>query len=162
MDVAMKSKNADTTLVLNELRRLVKALREGARTAEQTRGLSGAQLFVMQALAEVPSLSLNQLAERTQTHQSSVSVVVGRLVRRRLVQRGQAKDDARRLVLRLTARGERLLEASPPAAQDRLISAVKQLPASQRRALGSILTRIAELMDLPSGTPAMFFEERPG
>lgn len=155
----MTSKRQETTAVLDGLRRLVKTLREGSRAAEQALGLSGAQLFVLQALSKASSLSLTELAERTHTHQSSVSVVVAKLVARQLVRRARAEDDARRLVLRLTPRGARLLERAPDATQDRLIAALGQLPAKERRALGQSLAKVAELMALPESAPQMFFED---
>jgi DNA-binding MarR family transcriptional regulator len=68
--------------VLDSLRRIVQVLRESSRRAERQLGISGAQLFVLEKLAEAPSQSLNELAERTHTHQSSVSTVVARLVKR--------------------------------------------------------------------------------
>lgn len=155
----MTSKGPETTAVLDGLRRLVKTLREGSRAAEQTLGLSGAQLFVLQALAGNSALSLTELAERTHTHQSSVSVVVAKLVARKLVQRSRASDDARRLVLRLTARGAQVLKKAPDATQDRLIEALGQLPAKERRALGQSLAKVADLMALPERAPQMFFED---
>jgi DNA-binding MarR family transcriptional regulator len=153
------SKGKETTLVLDGLRRLVKTLREGSRAAEQALGLSGAQLFVLQALSKDSSLSLTELAERTHTHQSSVSVVVAKLVARKFVRRTRAEDDARRLVLRLTPRGAQVLERAPDATQDRLIAALGQLPAKERRALGQSLAKVAELMALPESAPQMFFED---
>jgi DNA-binding MarR family transcriptional regulator len=157
----VKSSKSETTAVLDGLRRLVKVLREGSRAAEQELGLSGAQLFVLEALAGAKTLSLTGVAERTHTHQSSVSVVVSRLVRRGLVKRVRAGDDARRLELCLTPRGKALQAKAPHAAQRRLIAAVEALPRAQRRALGATLARVAELMDLPAAAPAMFFEEGP-
>src|ERR671938_1731164 len=67
---------------LDAIRRLVRGLRLAARASEREAGLSAAQLFVLQQLAESPAESINELAARTLTHQSSVSVVVRRLVER--------------------------------------------------------------------------------
>src|SRR3954462_8907665 len=91
--------------VLDSLRRIVQALRESSRRAEQELGLTGAQLFVLDTLAAGPALSLNELAVRTRTHQSSVSTVVARLVKRGLVRRAHAADDARFLTLSLSQEG---------------------------------------------------------
>src|SRR5580658_6655719 len=77
----------DIRVVMDALRRVVRALRLTARDAERSAGISGAQLFVLQSLADQAAASLNELAERTLTDQSSVSVVVKRLVARRLVAR---------------------------------------------------------------------------
>src|SRR6185295_14617640 len=95
--------------VLDAIRQIVQALRQSSRAAEKHAGLSGAQLFVLQAVAESPGLSLNELAERTRTHQSSVSAVVSRLVSSGLVRRVTAEDDARRAEIRLSAAGTRRL-----------------------------------------------------
>src|SRR3954454_1713862 len=66
--------------VLNSLRQIVRSLRVSSRAAEQRVGLSGAQLFVLSCLARQSPCSVNDLAVRTATDQSSVSVVVSRLV----------------------------------------------------------------------------------
>src|SRR6476469_8322187 len=102
--------------VLDAVRRIVQTLHESSRQAEQQLGVSGAQLFVLQRLAESPGASLNELAARTHTHQSSVSAVVTKLVARRLVRRSKAANDARRLELSLTPAGHRLVIRAPHAA----------------------------------------------
>src|SRR5437762_1170436 len=129
------SRAADTREILDAVRRIVRALHESSRAAEKILGLSGAQLFVLQKLADSPGLSLNALAAETHTHQSSVSTVVSRLVDRGLVLRAAAADDARRLELRVSAEGRRLVSRTPHAARSRLIDALERLPASTRRAL---------------------------
>jgi len=78
------SNSNDAQLALDSLRRIVRVLREAARLAERRFGLSGAQLFVLHKLAGASPMSLNELARRTHTHQSSVSTVVTRLVEQRL------------------------------------------------------------------------------
>ena len=99
-----------TRSVLNSLRRTVRAFRASAQAAEEVLGVSGAQHFVMQKLADAPALSLNDLAARTLTHKSSVSVVVSRLVERGYVRRERSSADGRSIVLTLTPAGRRALE----------------------------------------------------
>jgi DNA-binding MarR family transcriptional regulator len=147
---------------LDALRRIVQGLRESSRAAEQRAGMSGAQLFVLQTLAEAPGLSLNELAERTRTHQSSVSAVVTRLARERLVGRGTAPGDARRAEIRLTPRGQGRLRSAPRTAQERLVSAVDALPAADRARLAATLERLVEGMGLAKQRPAMLFDEPAG
>src|SRR5262252_4644706 len=108
MGANVSAHSEDTRAVLDSLRRIVQALRESSRQAEVQVGLSGAQLFVLQKLAETPSLSLNDLAERTRTHQSSVSTVVSRLVGEGYIRRVRSLNDGRRLELTLSARGLRV------------------------------------------------------
>jgi DNA-binding MarR family transcriptional regulator len=151
--------SSTTRVVLDAIRRIVQALRESSRAAEKRAGLSGAQLFVLQTLGESPGLSLNELAERTRTHQSSVSVVVAKLARRRFVERGTARGDARRAEIRLSTRGRSRLRSAPQTAQHRLIAAVDALPAADRRRLAATLDQLVDAMGLTTRRPAAMFDE---
>jgi len=144
--------------VLDAIRRIVRALRESSRHAEAKLGLTGAQLFVLQRLAAAPALSLNELADRTLTHQSTVSVVVTRLVARGLVTRSRGGSDGRRIELALTARGRASLKRAPAAAQDRLIAALETVGPTARRTLARELGRLVAAMSLPAQAPPMLFE----
>jgi DNA-binding MarR family transcriptional regulator len=157
----MQLQDADRALVsvLDDLRRIVRALRVSSRAAEQRLGVSGAQLFVLQALRGQRPLSLNELAARTRTHQSTVSVVVKRLCTAGLVRRSVSKLDARRVELRLTAAGRARLEKAPLAAQDRLIEGLERLPRRERAALAASLHGLVEAMRLGDAPPEMFFED---
>jgi DNA-binding MarR family transcriptional regulator len=150
--------------VLDSVRRIVRALRQSSRQAEQDLGLSGAQLFVLQKLAAAEGpLSLGTLAERTLTHPSSVSVVVGRLVERGFALRAAAPDDGRRLEVRLSPDGRAFLErASPTTAQERLAHAVDALPPAKRQSLAELLATIVSEAGFAVEEATMFFEERGG
>ena len=150
-----------TRAVLDSIRRIVRALRESSRETERSVGVGAAQLFVLQRLAGAPPLSLNELAERTLTHQSSVSVVVSRLVSGGLVARTRAAADGRRVEITLTPAGRALLERAPAAAQDRLIGALGLLGVADRKDLARQLGRLVEAMGLPPHHPPMFFERAP-
>lgn len=154
------SAGGETRAVLDAFRRIVHALRESSRWSEQQVGLSGAQLFVLQKLAEAPGISLNELAARTHTHQSSVSTVVTRLVEAGLVRRARSSADARSVVLSLSSRGRRAAASAADVPQERLIRAIGQLAPPRRRQLAAALIEVAGAMDTVAHAPAMFFEER--
>lgn len=147
--------------VLDSIRRIVRLLRLSSREAEREVGLTGAQLFVLQKLAESKMLSVNELAESTHTHQSSVSVVAQALVDKGLILRARAEDDARRLELTLTPAARTLVRKAPGAAQDRLIEALQKLPASARSQLAKSLSRLVEEAGLGDEEAPMMFEEAP-
>jgi DNA-binding MarR family transcriptional regulator len=154
------SQNTDAQKALDSLRRVVRALREAARSAELRFGISGAQLFVLHKLAEASSpISLNELARLTHTHQSSVSTVVTRLVEERLVRRVRSERDARMLQLTLTPAGERLASRAPDPPQNRLIEAIESLPARQQKALAEALAGVAKAVGVAE-KPIMFYEDR--
>lgn len=147
--------------VLNSLRQIVRSLRVSSRAAEQSVGLSGAQLFVLQCLARESPCSVNELAVRTATDQSSVSVVVSRLVALGHVRRAPSKKDGRRVELTLSRSGRVLLGSAPEAAQDRLISALGQLPKAELKNLSRLLGQVVEAADVSEQVPSLFFEEGP-
>lgn len=135
---------------LDALREINQELRISARAAEQRIGLSAAQLFVLQQLADAPAESLNDLAARTYTRHSSVSAVVSRLVERKLVGRASAPGDARRVQLTITPAGRALLAHAPEAAQSRLISGARRLPRAQLDALAAGLHALVREMHATS------------
>jgi DNA-binding MarR family transcriptional regulator len=144
---------------MDALRRIVRGLRLSARDAERTAGISGAQLFVLEALSAGSTSSLNELAERTCTDQSSVSVVVSRLADRGLVARAPSASDARRIELSLTRAGKRMLDRCPKPTQARLLDAIKKLDASDLAALRGGLEAVIETIGASDEAARMFFDE---
>ena len=100
---------------------------------------------------------INALAERTYTHQSSVSVVVRRLVEQGLVARRPATGDARRRELRLTTAGRRLVERAPMPAQLLLIQGLTALGPLDLATLSRLLERVVQAMGASDQPPTMLF-----
>jgi len=154
--------SSSTAGTLRALRRLVRALRLADRAAEARLGLSAAQLFVLERLAEGPVGSMAELAGRTLTDASSVSVVVQRLADRGLVVRAASASDGRRTTLRLSASGRRLLVSAPRSPQAELLEALDSLGSPERSQLERLLERLVRAMGIDESTPApMFFEGEP-
>jgi DNA-binding MarR family transcriptional regulator len=154
-------RSEEVRAVMDALRRVVRSLRLTAREAERTAGISGAQLFVLQSLAEKSASSMNDLAERTLTDQSSVSVVVRRLAERKLVARRVSPEDARRVELSLTAAGKRLLGRCPEPTQARVVAGLQQLDPTELASLMRGLEALVREMGIAGETPSMLFDEEP-
>jgi len=155
--------DSDVRIVLDSIRRIVRALRLFDREAERYAGLSGAQLFVLGNLRGNvwgKGMSVNELAERTHTDQSSVSVVIEKLVRVGLVRRERSRRDARSVELSLTAKGKRVLGRTPGAAQERMIAALKGFSPQRREMLGELLVELIRKMGIEQEAATLFFEER--
>jgi DNA-binding MarR family transcriptional regulator len=150
----------DANRSLNAVRSIVRALRINTRAIEQQMGISLAQLFVLQQLAEKPADSLNELADRTATHQSSVSVVVRRLVDAGYVTRTAAAADRRRVQIALTTAGHAKLTDAPLTIQRRLLEGLHQLRSDQRRTLADLLEAWLDAAGIDiSAPPPMLLEE---
>jgi DNA-binding MarR family transcriptional regulator len=151
--------SAEMTTVMDSLRALVRALRISTRAVEKEIGISGAQLFVLQQLEAAPARSVNELAERTSTHQSSVSTVVSRLVQRGLVRRAPSAQDGRRMEISITDTGRELVDAAPLTAQVRMQEAIRRMQPEQVSALAEGLEALVREGGFADTIPPMFFED---
>ena len=149
----------DSQRILDSIRRLVRLLRLSDRVAQTELGLSAAQRFVLQELAKTPALSLNDLAERTRTDQSSVSVVVTRLVQRGHVARDRDPRDGRRLVLNLTNSGRAIVQKAPMAAQGRVLDALERIGPADRKRFAATFVRLIEELGAEKGVAPMMFDD---
>jgi DNA-binding MarR family transcriptional regulator len=150
--------DADVTAALNAIRRIFRALRLSSSATEKAHGVSLAQLFVLHELARGGPYSLADLAGRTATDPSSVSVVVARLVDRGLAERAASTVDARRAEVAITDAGRSLLRKAPVPAQQRLIAGIAVLPKAERQALAASLTAVVAAMGMGDDQATMFFE----
>ena len=153
--------NTDSRAVMNAIRRIIHALQVSSHAAQKGIGLSGAQLFLLQILASGEVMSVNELASRSCTHQSSVSVVVSRLAEAKLVKRSASVEDGRRLDLSVSAAGRRLLKSSIVTPQERIIAALAGLAPSRLFKLRLLLEEVIAESGFDSGPIPMFFEENP-
>ncbi len=144
--------------VLDALRWIVRDLRLASASPGLPLGLSAAQMFVLHVLYRESGLSLGDLADRTVTDQSSVSVVVRKLHEKKLVVKRSAKEDGRRVEVSLSAAGRRIAEAAPRPMQEGLIARLSALAPAEQRRLRLLLERIAPKS---AEAPPMFFDEPP-
>jgi DNA-binding MarR family transcriptional regulator len=151
-------RTGDTARVMDALRRSVRALRSANSNAKREAGVGAAQLFVLRQIADAPGLSLAELAERTHTAQSSVSEVVSRLAQDGYVRKTLARDDRRRVVLDLTARGVAVTRRAGRPVQEQLIAGLARLSGDDRRRLAELYEAWLRAAGLDALPATMFFE----
>ncbi|HEU5173923.1 MAG TPA: MarR family transcriptional regulator [Gemmatimonadaceae bacterium] len=154
------SRRADIAGAVNCVRHLVRGLRLAEQQTRASTGLSAAQLFLLGQLSRADGASLTDLAERTLTDRSSVAAVVERLEDAGLVTTGRDATDRRRVLVRITGRGERTLASAPAAPTEMLLVALRRMSAADVRALCTSLGRLTAEMGL-AGPAGMLFEDRP-
>lgn len=154
-----ESRAADQ-LILDCIRVLFREIRTSSAATEQATGLSAAQVFVLRALVREPGLSVNALARRTLTHQSSVSVVVRKLVAAGLVVRRPVVGDGRSVALDPTASGRVLAKRSADPIQERFLQSLDRLPLGVRQRLATDLGHWITAMGIDVAEPEMFFESK--
>jgi DNA-binding MarR family transcriptional regulator len=148
--------------VLNDFRRIMRAMRMAAGETQVRFGISAAQLFVLDELYEagVPR-SINELAQLTMTDRSSVAEVVDRLVEGGYVTREQSAFDRRRAEVRITPAGVKLARSAPSPPGMRLLSALRKLPPSELNGLAKGLARLQKEMHMTAEPAPMLFSDQP-
>ena len=126
---------------MNTVRAVVRGIRMQSRAFELMAGMSLAQVLVLEQLRARPASSLGDLATRTGTHQTSVSVVVSRLVKRELVARLRSTRDRRRTELTITDAGREALSRVPGTIQSQLDTALTAWPEADTKKLAELLDR---------------------
>ena len=96
---------------------------------------------VLAALAAHGAQRLSDLAQLTSIDLSTLSRLVGRMVRTGLVERGRGNGDKREVMVTLSAKGTRTTRAIIPAAQRYERVALRGLSAAESTALKQMLVR---------------------
>ncbi|HEY2848984.1 MAG TPA: MarR family winged helix-turn-helix transcriptional regulator [Gemmatimonadaceae bacterium] len=146
---------------LERVRTLISALSHSARAVERSTGVTNAQLFLLQQLASADSLSVNDLAARARTQQSTVSIVVARLVRAGLAVKRRSAADGRIAAISLTTRGRRLLAHAPAPPTSLLLGAIEALSDREARALADGVRALVRALDVSLPEVTMLFEHAP-
>jgi DNA-binding MarR family transcriptional regulator len=164
MAVAQREQVAldDAKAILNRIRLLVRALRTFEKQAQSRYGFGAAQMFILHVLHHEDELSLNELADRTATDQSSASLAVGKLVAEGYVRRTTHPEDRRQLRLSLTPKARAIVKRSPPAAQERILESVRGMRATERTQLMTLLDKLLAGMPAANGRVPMFFQDEEG
>lgn len=149
MSLADSAPLGDPARVLDAFRAIVRAARTSTRALEMRFGTSAAQLFMLRALAAGGVGSVKELAQRTNTHNSSASVVVRRLCERGLVRRSTSTDDRRRVGYAITAEGLAYLASAPRAVDDVLLEGLGSLSPDEQRRLSHLLHRLVSYSGIP-------------
>jgi len=146
----------DATLIVQGLRRIVKALHSFSQDVYRQYGLTGPQLWALKTLQREGRLSAGQLARALAVHQSSLSILIDRLEKRGLVSRVRARGDGRFVLIEMTKRGLALAAMAPEPAQGRLLHGLQAMSRAEVSQIRRAVDRMVQVMEA-EGTAARFF-----
>src|ERR1700760_4323141 len=87
---------------------LVRALAVRSKRMGRTLGVTGPQRLVIRVVGQSPDATAREIAEVLGLHPSTLTGVLARLERQRMIQRKVDPDDRRRVRFRLSAEGRRI------------------------------------------------------
>lgn len=132
---------------LQRLRIVIRAAQRHSLWIEKQCGVNGAQLWIMQELAEVPGLRVGQITARLAIAQTTTSNLLEGLVRKGYVVKTRDQEDARVVKLALSDAGRALLDAAPKPARGLLPEALAKLDAAGLASLNAGLQGLLESID---------------
>lgn len=136
------SKNQLSLQVLKKFRIIYGSVRQQFREIEQTCGVTGSQMWILQEVANMPGIGVSELADRLSIHQSTGSQLVEKLVARRLITKERSKEDQRRVGLKVTDEASKLLINAPGPAEGILPEALQTMPEEALLALDNSLIEV--------------------
>lgn len=144
-----KSAQVSPLSVLQRFRVLIRTAQRHSQWIERQSGVTGAQLWALQELKELPGLRVGELANRMALHQSTASNMIDRLETSELIRKERTSADQRVVRLYLTEQGAALLERAPSPARGVLPEALRLLDEESllhlQRDLDGLLRQIKNL-----------------
>lgn len=122
---------------------VVHGLEQISKRMTLSHGVTGPQRLVLRLIGLHPGLSLGQLATTLHLHPSTLTGVLRRLLKQRLVLRRRDPADGRRAVLRLTPRGRRVNRNRQGTAEIAVEQALRRVPRRDRACAQRTLAAIA-------------------
>jgi DNA-binding MarR family transcriptional regulator len=106
-------------------------------------GVTGPQRLVIRVVGLAPGLSAGALARILHVHPSTLTGILQRLWKQGVITRAADPVDARRSVLRLTPRGQRVNAAMGGTVETAVRAALKDVPPRDRRAAHAVLSAVS-------------------
>ncbi|KXF75372.1 MarR family transcriptional regulator [Paramesorhizobium deserti] len=141
----------ETRSLLKSIRRIVRANDLQSRALAKSIGLTGPQLVILMAVAELGQVTTKALADHADLSPATVVTVLENLEQRAIVQRYRSDTDRRIVFTRLTPKGQQLISHAPRVFGDGFARRFAMLPSGRRRELITSLTTLAELMSAAGG-----------
>lgn len=134
--------------VLQKLRVVIRAAQRHSLWIEKQCGVNGAQLWIMQELADVPGMRVGQVTALLAIQQATTSNLLDGLVRKGLVVKTRDPADQRVVKLFLSAQGLALLDGAPKPARGLLPEALAKLEPTHLKILNGGLQALLSSIEV--------------
>lgn len=118
-----------------------------SKKLERRAGLTVPQILVLQALDEAGPMQVSELARRVSLSQATVTSMLDRLGRKKLLERSRDARDRRVVTVSLTADGVREVEHLPALLQEDFVNRFERLEPWEQSMLTAAVQRIASILD---------------
>lgn len=138
---------ADPVAVANRLRPVLLKLNRHLRREIHSLGVTGGQVSLLVTIQSRPGIGVRELAALERMSAAGMSKYVGRLEAAGLVTRQPSADDRRRVGLRVTPEGERVLRSVKSRRTAWLAARLRELSPEELEAIDAAIEPLRELSD---------------
>lgn len=146
VDVNLQARATTSDEVLISLRRITQAIDIHSRQLVRQYGITTPQLIILKQIEGGEAVTVSQLAKQVSLKQATVTDILNRLERKGLVQRQKDTGDRRRVLIRETDTGKKLLEAAPSPLQETFLAKLENLEDWQQNMILTSLQLLGTLM----------------
>lgn len=132
---------------LGKFRIIIRAAQRHSAAIQKQCGVSGAQLWMLQEIADAPGLRVGELAARMAIHQTTTSNLIDALEKRGYLKKSRDEADQRVVNLLLTPAGARVLRKAPSPARGLLPEALARVDPKKRAQLDAGLQALLDVID---------------
>lgn len=142
--------------VMIAIRKIIQAIDLNSKKLFKQVGLTGPQLVILQSISSCEEMTAGEIAREVSLSQSTVTGILDRLQKRQLISRRRSDGDKRRIMVRITDEGKRILEEAPPLMQETFVERFSNLQEWEQSMILSALQRMVSLMDAKAIEAAPF------
>lgn len=146
LDINSKTQAAISDSVLISLRRIIQAIDIHSRQLTRQYGITTPQLIILKQIEGKETITVTQLAKQVSLKQATVTDILNRLERKGLLQRQKDTGDRRRVLVKETDAGKKLLEAAPSPLQDTFLEKFENLEDWKQNMILTSLQLLSTLM----------------
>ena len=133
--------------VLRNLRKIIRAIDLYSKKMMTQYGLTGSQALIMRELLHSEhNLSISVLSKRVSLSHATVTDILNRLQRNKLVLRERDEKDKRRILVGLSPEGHALISKIPSLLQEDFLNQFSNLHDWEQMSILATLQRVAGLM----------------
>jgi len=142
----MKTQTNVTDNVLISLRRITQAIELHSRQLVRQYGITTPQLVLLRQIHGKESITVSEVAKQISLKQTTVTDILNRLERKGLVSRHKDTGDRRRVLVKETDVGKKLLATAPSPLQETFLEKFENLEDWQQNMILSSLQLLGTLM----------------
>jgi DNA-binding MarR family transcriptional regulator len=151
-----------SSLVIMELRKIIRAIDRNSKSLVRRVGLTMPQLVILRYICTQTEVSVGVIAKNNHLSDATVTGILERLERRGFIAKRKSDSDRRRVLIRSTKIGKELIRKSPPAMQEGFVANFSDLPGWNQSMIYSALQQLADIMNASSMPAAPFLMVNPG